>query len=978
MEMRTRRGGLLALVLMAAPAAALRAQDQTPGSSGWAEARASTRVAAVVGLDRLATSAERARFFPEAVRRLHAAPPGRHRQSEPALARIRVLANAAGEPRPERADGWRVPLPLPPRVWTDVVLRRPVPDDALLAAILADRRAALLAYGFSALDEATLAALAERPRLVDALARRSPGLVAAFGRSVRIRDGRVEVPGGEPARPLWEGLVGAPVTDVDRFIATLFAADEGRRAYFYDTVAALDAPRARFALGLWLSEPERPARLAALYREVVGSYRVEWQPEERPFSRVVADVAWLLGQARVEPDGRPSPPAWRAVWDQVLGSVDVFEDVRLPPGDLPGAGFVDAARLVQLVNVAAPAERAGRLATFAFGQRVFSGATAADARELVIALRGRRRFPMLAAALERAGVRAPAVYAAAARRAAEIDALDSGRAALALRQFQGALALVVRLHQTRSRDAAAAERLVRTLVEVPLLDGRYEGSIAAWMTRELLPLAARAPATLGTGDRPEEADRDRPIERALIAALAGAGSPAEAARLRPLRWEGLPYRLDVVTAERARVEAIRARQGGASLDEALAVADLAARLHDRAGSPASLGSLATELRALGDRLRAPPGVLLPDGAGPEPSRVLARAAAELAQAAGRAHPDAERIRATLTALGEALLADVLASITYALALGERDSRAVRGSNVARRHDFGLDRAGPRTPVSAAWRLPEAQVVPGEPWHVRGALVNLDVGLAEFALRRVDATGELRAPSLNSNDRRTVAQSVALLDVFDLTDRDRDAIARALGDGTRRVQNAVRDARALDGLASEAGLDAWRRQHLLWLAAREPDAVLDLFTLTELVRLGRPTPDVRLDAWGASALPADGCVCLRFFSPLDWASTTGRAEAGLLTARLPDLAVRVAALLAELDLPAALARAVLAAAAQAFVDRVDPAHADDWPALARWAARLSREDVEDYVAAQAAGGVLVPDSSGFRVPGLGASTDGGVR
>lgn len=965
---------LLVVTLVVPP----RALAQRPGAeSGWQTIALPETVAAVVGLAS-SSAADRARLVPEAVRRLHHAPPGRLARGDQTAARLQTLAavaTAAGGAHPRRDDAWRVPVPLPSHVWTDTVLRRPVPDDRLLAAILADRHAALLAYGFSALDAETLAALAAHPSLVARLARRAPGLVAAFARSLVIRGGRVQVPGGEPARPLWEQAVGARTTEPDRFIAALFELEGGRIAYLYDAVAALDDRRARFALGLWLPEATRAERWLALVRRVAGAYRTEWHPEDRPFSRVTADVAWLLAETRVDADGRPAPPAWAAVWEAVFRSAEVGEADPVSPADLADAELVDAERLLALVNVAAPAERVERVATFVFGQRVFAGATAAEAADLVAALRGRRRFPMLAAALERAGVRTPSLYAAAARRAAAIAALDPARAEVALREFQGALGLVVRLAETRAVEATTTERLVRTLVDAPLRDGRYDGAVAAWVRTELLPVVTR---TADAGSEPGGAptDRDAPLERTLLAAVSGAGSRTEAARLRPVVWEGVPYRLDIVGTELARLEAIRRRQGGATLDEALAVAGLAARRRDHAPSASVLASIAAELRALAERLHAPKGVLLPDRGGwPDPSTVLEEAAASTAAAAGRPRDDLRRARTALTELADALLGDVLASIAYAIALGDAESRAVRGSNVARRHDFGLARPEARGVASAAWRLPEPQVVPGAPWHVRGALLNLDVGLAEFALRRVDVTDDLRAPVLASSERRALAESVALLNVFDLTDRDRDALARAAREGARRVREAARDPDRIAALAAEARVDAWRRQQLVWLASHDPDGAPDRVTLGELVQIGHPPPDVPLDAWGASAVAANGCLCLRFAAPLDWASTTGRPEAGLLASRLPDLTLRVAVLLAELDLPAALGRGVLAAAAQAFVDRVDPAHPDDWPALARAAAAVTRDEVEDYVAALAASGPLVPESA---APGRGAPAGTGVR
>src|SRR5207249_12266184 len=52
------------------------------------------------------------------------------------------------------------------------------------------------------------------------------------------------------ALPIWEAAVGGKLDRPEAFIVGLLQADQGRLAYLYDTIAELDASRARFALGL--------------------------------------------------------------------------------------------------------------------------------------------------------------------------------------------------------------------------------------------------------------------------------------------------------------------------------------------------------------------------------------------------------------------------------------------------------------------------------------------------------------------------------------------------------------------------------------------------------------------------------------------------------------------------------------------------------------------------------------------------------
>src|SRR5262249_58231345 len=96
------------------------------------------------------------------------------------------------------------------------------------------------------------------------------------------------------------------------------------------------------------------------------------------------------------------------------------------------------------------------------------------------AIRGFGCFPVLMLTLERMGVRAPAIYAAAARQAERLTALDAARGHVALAQFQGSLALLARFAAVRTIDTATAERLARDLISVKLNDdGRYDGAIAS-------------------------------------------------------------------------------------------------------------------------------------------------------------------------------------------------------------------------------------------------------------------------------------------------------------------------------------------------------------------------------------------------------------------------------------------------------------------------------------------------------------------
>jgi hypothetical protein len=110
---------------------------------------------------------------------------------------------------------------------------------------------------------------------------------------------------------------------------------------------------------------------------------------------------------------------------------------------------------------------------------------------------------------------------------------------------------------------------------------------------------------------------------------------------------------------------------------------------------------------------------------------------------------------------------------------------------------------------------------------------------------------------------------------------------------------------------------------------------------------------------------DGCLCTRLAPPGRADTIAGRWPAETVATEVADLNLRVAVALADMKLPAALAKGVLAAATQDFVDRVRPLYPYDWLTLVRTAQSLTNARIEDYVAALAADGPLVADEDGAK-------------
>lgn len=886
-------------------------------------------------------SRDRLHFMAEVARRLYAAQD----------ARTPVLG-AELVPTPDTVpgvSGISVPVPLPASLWSRAVFRRTVPGDQLVAAILSDRRAAWLCRGLSGLDEETLEYVAARPSLVTFLYERAAAVFAAFGGNLRIRAGRIVAPGGDLAVSLWEAVAREPLANPERFARVLFGEYDGRLAYLYDVLASADAPAQRFAIGLWIAdEGLRYQRFRALVDACIRSYR-EWRVQDRPFTRPLGDLALLLLRVRLRPSGAPAAPAGRALWAEVFGVTPDLSGTGDTDAHARATHPVDAAWLVDATGGEDMYQRMDRLDQFAFAQRMFDGASESEWRLVAGLVKAFHAHPMLMLSLERMGMRSLPVYEAAVRRAAALGDASSNRRFWTFAQFQGGLALLARMRRVGSLGASAAEALITSLCAVPLGDGEYKGGIAQWIRVDLSSVLPQGST----------------FEERLLAGLAGAVDTPGAPRL---MWEGQLYRVDLAFAERQRLNAIRGKQGGRTVDLALAIDAVARTL---GGRPLSLDdvhraaqSLATIAEESGQLLRTPAVVLLPPGVqAPRDGLEWITDAREDLERIGKAGDArrAARTAASLNQLADTVLADALLSVAYAVDIGDPEGAALLASNVALRHDFGFARREEGVRARTPWLVPRQDFQPGVPWHITGSLLGLDIALAPLALRRFTVGRVGDAPKLSSIERAALVVGVALLDPSRLTDRDRDAIVAAIARGERRVQQLVDRAESADVVADALGLDGWRRRSLSWSLDHDPGAVGRQFSLVDLVTLGGGAGGADLDAWGTLALYSQGCACTRFPSSREWRLLEGRPQLPMIASTMADITLTVALRLREMEVPALLVRTVLTGGIQEFMDATRLSNPSDWWSLSRQARDISRQRVEDRIAAAAAvDGPLVPE------------------
>jgi hypothetical protein len=323
--------------------------------------------------------------------------------------------------------------------------------------------------------------------------------------------------------------------------------------------------------------------------------------------------------------------------------------------------------------------------------------------------------------------------------------------------------------------------------------------------------------------------------------------------------------------------------------------------------------------------------------------------------------EAKRAGAHLVPVVDDLLGVSLLSLAYAFDLGDPEGTILIAGDPSHRHDFGYTLPGRDTRVRSMWNVASVETR-GGPWHLVGSALALDLAMAQLALRRISVDRVPESPMLNLMQRDGFAASVAVMNPLALTDSDRDAIAARVETGAGRVQEVVSGRESVDAIVDAIELDGWRTRALKWAIAHEPDRAASLFSMVELLVLGGGSP-AAFDSWGVYSLRTAGCLCARLPAPIEWRRWWGLSQSGLPATLVADLPLRVAVVLHNLQLPAVLAKSVLAAAMQDFVDGINPTDGNDWLTLARAAQAIGRERFEDYIAAATADGPLLPDAPG---------------
>ena len=136
------------------------------------------------------------------------------------------------------------------------------------------------------------------------LAEKYGALLGFYSSCLEIAGGRVQVPGGDPAAPVWAALTKAQPSDPRRFLRELLDKDDGKLLRYYFLLSQLDMRRQKFFTA-------SQARTAAFYEVFRDSTQVEHRIG-RTFG--AASIEDLFREVPIDSDGRLEFPGGPEIW----------------------------------------------------------------------------------------------------------------------------------------------------------------------------------------------------------------------------------------------------------------------------------------------------------------------------------------------------------------------------------------------------------------------------------------------------------------------------------------------------------------------------------------------------------------------------------------------------------------------------------------------------------------------------------------
>ena len=176
----------------------------------------------------------------------------------------------------------------------------------LIDTLLHEPLLARLYWGIARMDAETQLALRQSPGLKKLLP--YAPVLDFYGSHIRIRSGRVLVPGGAQAEAGWKDLVGASPDSPGDFVAKLLAKDNGWLAAYFDSLSRISsAQQAHFV----------EAKALKRYYEALHGKDTSSDAARGVF-RADPRLLLLLTRLQWEPNGEPHVPGNLETWKHIL------------------------------------------------------------------------------------------------------------------------------------------------------------------------------------------------------------------------------------------------------------------------------------------------------------------------------------------------------------------------------------------------------------------------------------------------------------------------------------------------------------------------------------------------------------------------------------------------------------------------------------------------------------------------------------
>src|SRR5271154_6512606 len=199
----------------------------------------------------------------------------------------------------------QVPIFLTEKEWVAASVEGGKEGRTLVDALLHDPSLARLYYAWAHIDPETEAALLRSPGLKKLVP--FAASLDFYGDYIRIRSGRVIVPGGEKAEPVWKDLVGGSPQSPGDFVPRLLAKDNGWLAVYFDSLSRVPPEQqAHFV---------EPARLKPCYEALRG--KSASPSATAPVFRPDPTLLLLLTRLQWEPNGEPHVPGSLQTWKNI-------------------------------------------------------------------------------------------------------------------------------------------------------------------------------------------------------------------------------------------------------------------------------------------------------------------------------------------------------------------------------------------------------------------------------------------------------------------------------------------------------------------------------------------------------------------------------------------------------------------------------------------------------------------------------------